>query len=155
MSEYNDKITNRERLYVWATPALFALGFAAFLLSFILNITTQFDIDGVSNNFNDFIGALLFGYFLSCESTIIHFLLNKIRVGSSFVKALLAVLFIPAMIAGVFGAAILTIPYYIFCIKKIKQIKIDDSILLLWQKISLFVLALSDVAVLILYIVLK
>jgi hypothetical protein len=97
MNDFKDKVTKRERLYVYLVPLLFLIGFGLFLLQFIFKCDSEFDIDGHSGTFVNILGAVIFGYTLSCECTIIHYLLNAIRQASAFVKFVLIVLFIPAL----------------------------------------------------------
>lgn len=88
MSDYKDTRTRNERRYVYAALLLFLLGFGAFLLQYMIGSDAQFDIDGQSGTWVNVFGALLCGYGLSCEATIIHYMLNKIRANTGAAKAI-------------------------------------------------------------------
>ena len=104
--------------------------------------------------FINVLGALILGYGLSSECTIVHFMLNKIRENEGATKVLYILLFIPALFAGIVFAAIMTIPYCFSCSKKISRIKMDNNgTYLKWQKISLIVLGFLDAIILIAYFV--
>jgi len=154
MSDFKDKITERERLYVYSVPLMFLIGFGLFLLKYVIGLDTEFEINGKSGIMINILGAIITGYSLSCECTIIHFMLNKIRISQGALKALFIILFIPSLLAGVLVSAILTIPYCYNCSKKITHIKMDNKgIVLNWQKISIIVLGIIDVIILIAYFV--
>lgn len=97
MNDFKDKITKRERWYVYSVPLLFLIGFGLFLLQFIFNAEVEFEIAGNSGVLINFLGAIIFGYSLSAESTIIHYLLQAIKKGNTVVKVLLIILFLPAL----------------------------------------------------------
>lgn len=154
MNDYKDKITNNERRYIFFVPFLFLLGFGIFIFEFVIGIDVEFDINGKSGIFINVLGAIIIGYGLSVECTIIHYMLNQIRKSKGFVKALLIVLFVPSLFAGVLFSAIMTIPYCYICSQKITHIKTDNySVLLKWQKIVLIIFGLIDFILLIAYFI--
>lgn len=97
MSDYKDTLTRNERRYVYAALLLFLLGFGAFLLQYVLGADVQFDMGGQSGTWVNVLGALLCGYGLSCEATVIHYMLNKIRTNTGAAKAIYILLFVPAL----------------------------------------------------------
>ena len=154
MSDYKDKLTNNERRYLYSVPLLFLLGFGLFLFRFIIGMDVDFEINEKFGILINALGALISGYGLSSECTIVHFMLNKIRENEGATKVLYILLFIPALFAGIVFAAIMTIPYCFSCSKKISRIKMDNNgTYLKWQKISLIVLGFLDAIILIAYFV--
>ena len=154
MNDYKDKITNNERRYIFLVPLLFLLGFGLFIFRFVIGMDVEFDIKGKSGTFINVLGAIITGYGLSAECTIIHYMLNQIRKSKGFVKALLIVLFVPSLSAGALISSIMTIPYCYMCSQKIIHIKSDNySVLLKWQKIVLIILGLIDFILLVTYFI--
>ena len=154
MSDYKDTRTRNERRYVYAALLLFLLGFGGFLLQYVLGAEVQFDIGGQSGTWVNVFGALLCGYGLTCEATVIHYMLNKIRANTGAAKAIYILLFVPTLFVGLLVAAIMTIPYCLQCAKKIRRIKMDNSgVYLRWQRISLLVLGVIDLVTLVAYII--
>lgn len=154
MSDYKDTLTHNERRYVYAALLLFLLGFGGFLLQYVLGAEIQFDIGGKSGTLVNLLGALLCGYGLSCEATMIHYMLNKIRANTGAAKAIYILLFVPAMFVGLLVAAIMTIPYCLQCGKKIRRIKMDNGgVYLRWQRISLLALGVMDILILVAYFI--
>lgn len=154
MSDYKDTLTHNERRYVYAALLLFLLGFGGFLMQYVIGSDAQFDIGGKSGTLVNLFGALLCGYGLSCEATVIHYMLNKIRSNTGAAKAIYIFLFIPALFAGLIVAAVMTIPYCLQCAKKIRRIKMDNGgVYLRWQRISLLVLGVMDILILVVYFI--
>ena len=152
MNEYKDKVSNYERKYLFSVPLLFLIGFGVFLLEFVLGLDKEFSIDEYSGTFVNILGAVITGYALTVECTIIHYMLNQIRKYEGLTKAIYIVLFVPSLFAGVLIAAIMTIPYYYMCSQKLRRIKLDDyGIFLKWQKTVLIVLGIADLIILIAY----
>ena len=73
MSDYKDKLTNNERRYLYSVPLLFLLGFGLFLLRFIIGMDVDFEINEKSGILINVLGAIILGYGLSSECTIVHF----------------------------------------------------------------------------------
>lgn len=154
MSDYKDTLTHNERRYVYAALLLFLLGFGGFLIQYVIGSDAQFDIGGKSGTLVNLLGALLCGYGLSCEATVSHYMLNKIRANTGAAKAIYILLFIPALFAGLVIAAVMTIPYCLQCAKKIRRIKMDNSgVYLRWQRISLLALGVMDILILVAYFI--
>ena len=155
MSDYKDTQTRNERRYVYAALLLFLLGFGGFLLRYVLGAEVQFDIGGQSGTWVNVFGALLCGYGLSCEASVIHYMLNKMRANTGTTKAIYILLFVPALFAGLLVAAIMTIPYCLQCAKKIRRIQMDNGgVYLRWQRISLLALGVIDILILVAYLIL-
>lgn len=154
MNDYKDKLTNNERRYLFAVPLLFLIGFGVFLFRYVIGMDVDFEINEKSGILVNVLGALITGYGLSSECTIIHYMLNKIRENQGIAKAIFIILFVPAIFGGIVFAAIMTIPYCVNCSKKINRIKMDNNdTYLKWQKTSLVVLGIIDVIILIVYFV--
>ena len=154
MSDYKDTLTRDERRYVYAALLLFLLGFGGFLVQYVIGSDAQFNIGGQSGTLVNLLGALLCGYGLSCEATVIHYILNKIRANTGATKAIYILLFVPELFVGLVIAAIMTIPYCLQCAKKIRRIKMDNGgVYLRWQRISLLVLGVMDLVILVAYFI--
>ena len=154
MSDYKDTLTHNERRYGYAALLLFLLGFGGFLLQYVLGAEVQFDIGGQSDTWVNVFGALLCGYGLTCEATVFHYMLKKIRANTGAAKAIYILLFAPALFVGLLVAAIMTIPYCLQCAKKICRIKMDNSgVYLRWQRIPLLVLGVIDLVILVAYFI--
>jgi hypothetical protein len=152
MNDFKDKVTKRERLYVYLVALLFLIGFGLFLLQFIFKCDSEFDIGGHSGTFINILGALICGYTLSCECTIIHYLLNAIRQARGFVKVVLIVLFIPALSVCLVASYIATIPYCYYTSNKIKRIQMDNKGVFSKSKIiSIIVFFVIDIIITIVY----
>ena len=155
MNQNDDKNVVRERRYLFFVPEMFLIGFGVTLLGVLTGLYQEIDIFGHSGVFVNVLGAIIDGYILSCECTIIHFMLNRIRTGEGFIKALLIVLFIPSLLAGVLISAIITIPYYYKRLQNLSRIKADDQgILLKRHKTALIVSGIADIIILIIYFLL-
>lgn len=155
MSDYKDTRMRNERRYVYAALLLFLLGFGAFLLQYRIGIDAQFHIDGQSGTWVNVFGAFLCGYGLSCEATVIHYMLNKMRANVGAAKAIYILLFVPALFVGLLVAAIMTIPYCLQCAMKIRRIQMDNGgVYLRWQRISLLALGVIDILILVAYLIL-
>ena len=154
MNDFNDRITKRERLFVFLVPALFLLGFGLFMVRFIMNLGSDFEINGHSGFWYNVLGGAITGYILSCECTIIHYMLNQIRKSKGIVKALLIFVFVPAMFGGLIPAAIGTVPYFCYSLRKINRIKMDrEGTFSKANTILLIALAILDIVILIAYFI--
>ncbi len=155
MNDFKDKITKRERLYVYSVPLLFLIGFGLFLLRFIFNEEVEFEIAGNSGTLINLFGAIIFGYSLSAECTIIHYLLQAIKKGNTVAKILLIILFVPALSLGLVLSYIGTIPYWCYSINKIKRIQMDNKgVFSKGRIISLIILLVIDLIIAIIFFVL-
>ena len=155
MNDFKDKITKSERLYVYSVPLLFLVGFGLFLLRFIFNEEVEFEIAGNSGTLINLFGAIIFGYSLSAECTIIHYLLQAIKEGNTVAKVLLIILFLPALSLCLVLSYIGTIPYWCYSINKIKRIQMDnEGVFSKGKIISLITLLVIDLIIAIIFFVL-